>query len=517
MEKILVNESLLDFQAQNLKIDEGLFGKALGAIKKFFQKIGNFFFFILNGSPVVESIAPVNIGIMDKSGMLNKSAISYVPSTSDLEIAPELSSLNAKILLDKRGGDDTVNECFVDSINEARIALEHPDKNVPNIDKKSLYRRIRIVIANPNAKPLMIWGAPGIGKTAIVKAVLLVTKKGRLIDIQTSKMAPDDWALPATYKMGEEIKARDIPKSWLPVYIPTGNVEQDKKLNEIANMGEGGVIFLDELSRASGSVQNTCLKLIDERIIGDAKLGSKWSIVSASNRAGDDPEGVQNFSTALGNRFSQVNYIPDFKSWKEWAIDKVDPRILDFLEFNQEYFYTLDDDPEKSIFASPRSWEAASNNIALLMQDAKDQGTNVSIKDITEVVGSDVGMDIATEFQAFLRLLETFKKEDIKEVLTHPDKARMPKKAGSGFDQAEANALISLVCTSTRGRELTPDEFSKYVAYLIRLNNPSLATRGLKLMLEIHPYIHDELGEVAGKDKYKAGVDAFIEKYKDIF
>jgi MoxR-like ATPase len=517
MKKILVSETLLEYQAQNLSINESLFGKAIGAIKKFFQNIKGFFFFIFNGQPVTEAMAPVNIGLMEKKGLINKSAITYIPSSDDLELIPELKSINPKTIFDKRGGDDSVNESYVDSINEAAIKLEHPDKNVPNVDKKALYRRIRMCMTDPSGKPIMIWGAPGIGKTAIVKAVLTAKGKGRLIDIQTSKMAPDDWSLPATFKVGEELKAKDIPKSWLPVYIMSGDPEEDARRNEIANLGEGGILFLDELSRASGSVQNTCLKLIDERIIGDAKLGSKWAIISASNRAGDDPEGVQNFSTALGNRFSQVNYIPDFKSWKEWAIDKVDPRILDFLEFNQEYFYTLEDDPEKSIFASPRSWEAASKNIALLMQDAKEEGTNITIKDITDVVGSDVGMGIATEFQAFLRLLETFKKEDIKKVLTTPEKAPMPKKAGSGFDQSEANALISLVCTSTRGRELTPEEFGNFVKYLIRLSNPSLAVKGLKMMLDVHPYIHNELGELEGKDKYKQGIDEFIKVYKDIF
>lgn len=512
MKKQLVFESLQDFQIANGELNEAVFSKIGGAIKNFFQKVGKLFFFMFQGKPTTEAIAPVNIGIMDKEGALYK-GVSYVPSKADLEVSPELGSLNPERLITKRGGDQVTESV----INEAKIKLDHPDKNVPNVDKKELYRRIRMVLKSPGGKPLMIWGAPGIGKTAIVKAVLAANTKGRLIDVQTSKMAPDDWSLPATYKVDDELKARDIPKSWLPVYIKSNDVAEDKRRDEIANMGEGGILFLDELSRASGSVQNTCLKLIDERIIGDAILGSKWSIISASNRAGDDPEGVQNFSTALGNRFSQINYIPDFKGWKEWAQDKVDPRILDFLEFNQEYFYTLDDDPEKSIFASPRSWEGASKNIALLMQDAKDEGYKPTIKDIISVVGSDIGMDIATEFQTFLRLLESFKKEDIKEVLTHPDKARMPKKAGTGFDQSEANALISLVCTSTRGRDITPEEFNNFVTYLIRLDNGSLATRGLKMMIDIHPYIHEELGEVEGRDKYKLGVDKFIEKYKDIF
>jgi len=518
MKKRLVFESLQDFQIDRGELNEAIFSKIAGAIKKFFQKVGKLFFFVFQGKSTTEAMAPVNAGVLVKDGALFN-GIYYIPSKEDLEIFPGLSSLNPEQLITKRGGDKVEESFNADEflLNEAHIKLEHPDKNVPNVDKRELYRRIRMVLKSPEGKPLMIWGAPGIGKTAIVKAVLAANTKGRLIDIQTSKMAPDDWSLPATYKVDDELKARDIPKSWLPVFIKSNDAAEDKRRNDIANMGEGGILFLDELSRASGSVQNTCLKLIDERIIGDAVLGSKWSIISASNRAGDDPEGVQNFSTALGNRFSQVNYIPDFKGWKEWAQDKVDPRILDFLEFNQEYFYTLDDDPEKSIFASPRSWEAASKNIALLMQDAKDEGYKPTIKDITNVVGSDVGMDIATEFQTFLRLLESFKKEDIKEVLTHPDKARMPKKAGSGYDQSEANALLSLVCTSTRGRTITPEEFNNFVKYLIRLDNGSLATRALKMIIDIHPYIHEELGEVEGRDKYKEGVDKFIEKYKDIF
>jgi hypothetical protein len=505
--KKLVSESISEFRERK-SLNENILSKAWSGIKNLFQKVGRFFFFMIGDQPDAGAIAPVNIGIMDQSNLLNGN-ISYVPNANDLSLDPALKSLTPEKLLAKRGPD---------TITEARVVLEHPDKNVPNVDKQSLFRRIRMALKSPLGKPLMIWGAPGIGKTQIVKAVLNAHTGGRLIDIQTAKMAPDDWALPAIYKNeAGEMAAKDIPKSWLPVYIPTGDPEEDARRNEIANMGEGGVIFLDELSRASGSVQNTCLKLVDERIIGEAKLGDKWTILSASNRADDDPDSVQNFSTALGNRFTQVNYVPDFKSWKEWAIDKIDPRIIDFLEFNQEYFYNLDDDPEKSIFASPRSWEAASNNLALLMQDAKDEGYRISSRDVVEVVGSDVGLDIATELGAFLRLLETFRKEDIEKILKNPDKAPLPKKAGTGYDQSEANALISLVITSTRGRELDPQEFTNFAKYLVRLDNPSLATRGLKMMFDIHPYMHEELGEVTGRDKYKEGVDIFIEKYKDIF
>ena len=557
MKKMVVYESIKSFQEAHMSLNEAFVKNAIGAIKKFFKKVGKFFIHIFNGKPTSGVIAPVNIGIMTKEKLLY-AGITFVASANDTSIDPSLKSLTKQAVYDKRGGEDsgdkTTNESVNEALLEAKVPLEHPNKKIPNVDKHELYNEIEIALDNPQAKPLMIWGAPGIGKTSIVKAVLESNGNGRLIDVQTAKMAPDDWALPVivrdnlmmqggpeavkkeeskhqekmasgmlknpdTYKM-ENVRAIDVPKSWLPVFIPTGDKEEDQRRDDVANLGDGGVLFLDELSRAKSSVQNTCLKLIGERIIGNAKLGTKWTIISASNRMIDDPAGEQNFSTALGNRFQQINYIPTFKHWKEWALNKVDPRILDFIEFNEEYFYTLDTDAasdESDIYASPRSWEAASEAIANATKHAEKKGYRLTAAMIVKKVAASVGSDIAQEFGTFLRLLETFRKEDIREILTNPDKARLPKKAGSGYDQSEANAILSLVCTATRGKELPPAEFDNFVKYLIRLDHPSLATRAVKMMIDIHPDIHEELGEVEGRDKYKKGIDAFIEKYKDIF
>lgn len=517
--KKLVTESVREYQEKRF-LTEGIFDRASQALKGLFQKIGKFFFRMINGEPVAGVIVPVNIGIMDKDNLISD-AISYIPNQSDIALEPGLRVLTVDKALAKRG-PERVQESL-DKIFETLVALEHPDKNVPNVDKKSLSRWIRMSLKNPAARPVMIWGAPGIGKTQIVQAVLkeMDEKLGgqrRLIDVQTSKMAPDDWALPAIYQSSTgEMAAQDIPKNWLPVYKPVADKEENAKRDEAANQGVGGLLFFDELSRAAPSVQNTCLKIMDEKIIGDQKLGSKWAVIAASNRTEDDPDSDISFGKALGNRFTQINYVPDFKSWKEWAIDKIDSRILDFLEFNQEYFYNMEDDPEQSIFASPRSWDESSVKIGMLMQDAEEFGERITNKDITEVIGANVGMNIAIEFNTFLRILDSFKKEDIRKVLEDAKKAPLPKKAGSGYDQAQANAILSLVISSTRGRDLEVSEFDNFAEYLVRLDNASLATRGLKLMFEVHPDLHEELGEVEGRDKYKKGVEAFIAKYKNIF
>jgi hypothetical protein len=73
-----------------------------------------------------------------------------------------------------------------------------------------------------------------------------------------------------------------------------------------------------------------------------------------------------------------------------------------------------------------------------------------------------------------------------------------------------------VICTSTRNKELSPVEFENFCKYLVRLDNASLATKGIKVMVDIHPNIHMEAGEVKGKDKYKKALDLFVAKYGNV-
>lgn len=77
------------------------------------------------------------------------------------------------------------------------------------------------------AKPLLIWGAPGIGKTAIIsKAAELLEEDGYKLNMHTIKCAAlkrDDFELPDTVEnvVGQKL-AISNPKTWLPVYDPKG-------------------------------------------------------------------------------------------------------------------------------------------------------------------------------------------------------------------------------------------------------------------------------------------------------
>ena len=524
---------------QNPQLNEGKMrdwlNKGKNFIKGMFKKIGEFFVAFYKNEPI-PAMAPVNIGVLCKSGKFK--FLNFIPSKEDMEIEPSLASMKsgAKILQRVRADYEKqaaankarhklahrVTESY-NSINEDMVKLAYPGEDkVRNVHTNFLVKRLLLQIKNPKLLPPLIWGAPGIGKTAITNAVVKTLGPGyRVIDVQTSKMSPDDWTLPAVrniYGSGPDreivsSQAIDIPKNWLPVYEPSDDPIENQRRDDVANWGEGGIIFLDELSRAVPEVQNTCLKLVHQRIIGDKILGSKWAIVAASNRMTDDPEGGQSeVGTALSDRFQQWNFVPTVDEWIEWGKNaKIDDRILTFVDFNRTHFYLFDNTVK--INTTPRKWEALSH----MLGACQEFGDIVwSRADMEDNMGGTIHSSTVEAFVAFLVLLETYTPKEIMMIFTDPEKAPKPKAKGSTFDIPQVNALIGAACSQSKDRTLSPEELENYVSYFCVLGDASLAAKAMYLIVETHKYIHKETGDDPKKAKYKPAMDIFRKAFGKI-
>jgi hypothetical protein len=524
--------------AMNEGVVANWFNKAKNLIKGIFKKVGNFFVGFYKDKPVPAS-PPVNTGVVCKDK--NPKFLSYIPNDGDVSMEPGLAGMKTGDQIIKRIKADYLAQAaknkanrklarlseskrfaymVIKRLNEDAVKLPYSGTDkIRNVGSDFLVKRILLQTKNPKLMSPCIWGAPGIGKTAITKAVIKTLGPGhRCIDVQTSKMAPDDWSLPSVYKIiapdnTERIEARDIPKNWLPTYEPHEDPEENARRDSIANDGEGGVIFLDEISRANAEVQNTCLKLVDERIVGDRKLGSKWAIIAASNRTTDDPEGGQTeMGSALANRFQHWNFVPTVDEWIEWGKGaKIDDRILTFVDFNRDHYYLFDN--EVKVNTTPRTWEALSKMLA----ECQNYGDIVfSRSDMENVMAGTIHSSTVEAFNAFLILLESFKPKEILMIFSDPDKAPKPKAKGTGFDILQANALIGAACSQSKDKKLTAQELENYVAYWCKLGDASLAAKALWLIVETHPYIHQETGDIKGKEKYKPAMDIFRKAFGNV-
>ena len=111
--------------------------------------------------------------------------------------------------------------------------------------------------------PTLVWGAPGVGKTAHIRAV--ASKQGwQLIEIIASLHDPTDFnGLPVLHNGG----VRFAPPDWVYQFEEQGQ----------------GILFLDELTTAPPTVQAALLRLVLERKVGAHSLPAGVRIVAAAN------------------------------------------------------------------------------------------------------------------------------------------------------------------------------------------------------------------------------------------
>ena len=394
-------------------------------------------------------------------------------------------------------------------VDEARVPLSASGSfldNIPDITNVQFETMLKSILNdNPakrgrgNTRATFIFGAPGIGKTTIPQEIikeynkLNKTKKKTVVVIECGDLELGGLYLPmpevtdmkkvldqrpqlmqkltdmglskATIDSFEKVrvlKTEESPKTWLPVYKPSSDLDQNRAQNLYANSGlvsdyvwnddfeefeqieeetfEGGIILFDEFLRADDELFKTIMQLVTKReTSGGYKIGTKWSIIACSNRPCDDEEVQKRFAKlapAFGNRMSggAFNFIPDFNSWANWARNSgyFDEDTLAFISqdsientevttivgdngkplqvktfkrwhyLDPEKFKTMGSD-NKMVFPSPRSW---SN----LMSWVHDQMDDFNFENIFEIpvgrfnnqVIATIGKEVGVQYCSYM-------------------------------------------------------------------------------------------------------------------
>jgi len=186
--------------------------------------------------------------------------------------------------------------------------------------------------------PVFIWGAPGIGKSSIVKAI---AKEQNLefLDLRLSLLDPTD------LKGIPFFNAQTQEGVWAkPSFLPS---VKDSK----------GILFLDEINTAPPAVQASAYQLILDRCVGEYTLPEGWSIIAAGNRETDRGV-VYKMPAPLANRFVHFDMEVDFSDWKTWAYNAgIDASVIAYLTYDTSMLFTFDSKSNEKSFATPRSWE----------------------------------------------------------------------------------------------------------------------------------------------------------------
>ncbi len=186
-------------------------------------------------------------------------------------------------------------------------------------------------------RPVFIWGAPGIGKSALVE-----------------KFA-EDVGLACVSLLGSQLAPEDI------IGIPQikGETSQFMPPKMIAKK-EPYVLFLDELNACSQEVQKAFYSLIHERRIGEYHLPEGSVVIGAGNRSQDGAI-VKTMSTALINRMFHVQLTADPRQWLDWAYENsLHKWVIDYITQRPDHLFSQPPKTEEP-YSTPRSWHMLSD------------------------------------------------------------------------------------------------------------------------------------------------------------
>jgi len=187
-------------------------------------------------------------------------------------------------------------------------------------------------------RPVFMWGAPGIGKSALVRR-FADTVGLECVSLLGSQLAPED--LLGVPKIDGECSR----------FFPPANIVR----------AQAFVLFLDELNASSHEIQKAFYSLILDRRVGEYHLPGGTIVIGAGNRA-KDAAIVKPMPSALINRLAHIHLRADHRQWLDWAMAEggIHAWVLDYLRLRPDHLWHEPPKHEEP-FSTPRSWHMLSD------------------------------------------------------------------------------------------------------------------------------------------------------------
>ncbi|MFE7547135.1 AAA family ATPase [Streptomyces gardneri] len=287
--------------------------------------------------------------------------------------------------------------------------------------------------------PVLLWGEPGIGKTAALTQ-LAASLDLPLTTVIASVHEPSDFS-------GLPVVGDDPAEQGIPMAPPDWAVR-------LVRAGRG-LLFLDELSTATPAVQAALLRLVLERRVGALRLPPGVRIVAAANPRASAADGWE-LSPPLANRFVHLRWTHDHEvvvrglggTWPRATLPRLDaaklPEAVDFarravcglLAARPALVHRLPSGETQrgGAWPSPRSWEMTLQLIAFAT--AAGSGRDVLSLLVRGTVGDGPGLEL-------LAALDRMDLPDPEVLLADPDDADLPERGD--LRQAALDGVVAAV------------------------------------------------------------------------
>jgi hypothetical protein len=231
--------------------------------------------------------------------------------------------------------------------------IKRAKKEIENTIKAYLYKDAYgdYVIPAIRQRPILLIGAPGIGKTQIMEQIARECDIALVAYTITHHTRQSAIGLP--FIKEKEFGGKNYSVTEYTMSEIIGSVYE-----QIEKTGcKEGILFIDEINCVSETLAPTMLQFLQCKTFGNQQVPEGWIIVAAGNPP-EYNKSVREFDVVTLDRVKKIDVEPEFSVWKEFAYTVgVHGAIISYLDLKKENFYQMETRVDGKRFATARGWQ----------------------------------------------------------------------------------------------------------------------------------------------------------------
>ena len=281
------------------------------------------------------------------------------------------------------------------------------------------------IIPRSRQRPIMLLGAPGLGKTAIMSQIAAELDIGYVGYTITHHTRQSAIGLPM-------IETREYGGVEHPItrYTMSEIVASVYDAMEVQGRKEG-ILFIDEVNCVSETLSAAMLDLLQNKKFGPHSIPYGWVLVTAGN----PPEfnsSAREFDIATLDRIRVIEVEPDTDVWMRYAMNAgVHDAITYYLQVKPQNLLRIESTPDGPVFVTPRGWE----DLSMVLKENERLGLDSDVGLISQYVRFP---EIAAEFKRYMDFHRKYSEDHDVDAILDGTAADPESISGSGASTVNA-------------------------------------------------------------------------------
>ena len=206
-------------------------------------------------------------------------------------------------------------------------------------------------------RPILMMGAPGIGKTQIMEQIAMECDLALVSYTITHHTRQSAMGLPFIQEKVYAGERRSVTEYTMSEIIASVYDRME------ASGKREGILFIDEINCVSETLTPMMLQFLQGKSFGNQLVPEGWIIVAAGNPP-EYNKAVRDFDVVTLDRVKRIPVEPDYQVWKEYAYEMgLHGSIPSYLDIHRDHFYRVESTVDGKQFVTARGWEDLSEMI----------------------------------------------------------------------------------------------------------------------------------------------------------